>query len=55
MTRHVHAVPAARPHPAAVAVAPDVMATCLVTHAAYVAAVAAVDDQVRRRGAQAGA
>ena len=34
---------------------PDVMATCLGTHAAYVAAVAAVDDQVRRRGAQAGA
>jgi hypothetical protein len=28
---------------------PDVMATCLGTHAAYVAAVAAVDDQVRRR------
>jgi hypothetical protein len=34
---------------------PDVMATCLGTHAAYVATVAAVDDQVRRRGAQAGA
>jgi hypothetical protein len=28
---------------------PDVMATCLGTHAAYVSAVAAVDDQVRRR------
>jgi hypothetical protein len=28
---------------------PDVMATCLGTHAAYVATVAAVDDQVRRR------
>jgi hypothetical protein len=30
---------------------PDVMATCLGTHAAYVSAVAAVDDQVRRRAA----
>ena len=29
---------------------PDVMATCLGTHAAYVAAVAAVDDRVRRLG-----
>jgi len=29
---------------------PDVMATCLATHAAYVAAVAAVDDRVRRLG-----
>jgi hypothetical protein len=28
----------------------DVMATCLGTHAAYVAAVAAVDDRVRRLG-----
>lgn len=28
---------------------PDVMATCLGTHAAYVAAVAAVDDRGRRR------
>jgi uncharacterized membrane protein YagU involved in acid resistance len=27
---------------------PDVMATCLASHAAYVAAVAAVDDGVRR-------
>ena len=29
---------------------PDVMATCLGTHAAYVAAVAAVDDSSRRLG-----
>lgn len=29
---------------------PDVMATCLASHAAYVAAVAAVDDRVRRLG-----
>lgn len=29
---------------------PDVMATCLGTHAAYVAAVAVVDDRVRRLG-----
>jgi hypothetical protein len=29
---------------------PDVMATCLGTHAAYVAAVAAVDDRSRRAG-----
>ena len=29
---------------------PDVMATCLGTHAAYVTAVAAVDDRVRRLG-----
>jgi hypothetical protein len=29
---------------------PDVMATCLGTHAAYVGAVAAVDDGVRRLG-----
>jgi hypothetical protein len=29
---------------------PDVMATCLGTHAAYVAAVATVDDRVRRVG-----
>ena len=29
---------------------PDVMATCLGTHAAYVAAVAAVDDRSRRVG-----
>jgi hypothetical protein len=29
---------------------PDVMATCLGTHAAYVGAVAAVDDRVRRLG-----
>jgi hypothetical protein len=29
---------------------PDVMATCLGTHAAYVAAVAAVDDRVGRLG-----
>jgi hypothetical protein len=29
---------------------PDVMATCLATHAAYVGAVAAVDDQVGRLG-----
>jgi hypothetical protein len=29
---------------------PDVMATCLATHAAYVRAVAAVDDGVRRLG-----
>jgi hypothetical protein len=29
---------------------PDVMATCLGTHAAYVATVAAVDDGVRRLG-----
>ena len=27
---------------------PDVMATCLMTHAAYVSAVAATDDRVRR-------
>ena len=30
---------------------PDVMATCLLSHAAYVGAVAAVDDGVRRLGA----
>jgi hypothetical protein len=30
---------------------PDVMATCLASHAAYVAAVAAVDDRARRLGA----
>jgi hypothetical protein len=29
---------------------PDVMATCLASHAAYVTAVAAVDDRARRRG-----
>ena len=29
---------------------PDVMATCLLSHAAYVGAVAAVDDGVRRLG-----
>jgi hypothetical protein len=29
---------------------PDVMATCLASHAAYVTAVAAVDDRVRRLG-----
>ena len=29
---------------------PDVMATCLLSHAAYVVAVAAVDDGVRRLG-----
>jgi hypothetical protein len=29
----------------------DVMATCLGTHVAYVAAVATVDDRVRRLGA----
>jgi hypothetical protein len=29
---------------------PDVMATCLMTHAAYVLAVAAVDDRVGRAG-----
>jgi hypothetical protein len=28
---------------------PDVMATCVASHAVYVAALAAVDDQVRRR------
>jgi hypothetical protein len=30
---------------------PDVMATCLASHAAYVAGVAAVDDRARRLGA----
>jgi hypothetical protein len=30
---------------------PDVMATCLASHAAYVASVAAVDDRARRLGA----
>src|SRR4051794_29203216 len=53
LRRHAHdrdidAVPAARPHPAALAVAADVMATSVGTHVAYVSAVAAVDDGLRR-------
>ena len=46
--RDLLAVPPARTHAAAVALAGDVLATSLGTHAAYVTAVAVVDDAVRR-------
>ena len=52
--RHAHerdpdTVPAPRAHAPTVALAADVMATSIGTHIAYVAAVAAVDDGIRRR------